>query len=172
MIKGKKAILEEMKELEGIIDMYKEAFPDNPALASKKQKKAAAKQEDQKKEEQPSNEVDVSKVVYDAYQLAADVFILASIDSARPLDFGSTQHSEALKFVHSQAPSKGVFKESRVAFPETYSKLFAKSQEQVLNTGLTYEQLHEFVLTARAHKKGALLKASFTHPFLAQLAQG
>lgn len=41
MLNSKDGILEEMKELEGVIKMYQEAFPDNPAFAvGKKAKKA------------------------------------------------------------------------------------------------------------------------------------
>jgi hypothetical protein len=39
MISSKPGILEEMKELEAIILMYKEAFPDNPAFATGKKGK-------------------------------------------------------------------------------------------------------------------------------------
>jgi hypothetical protein len=50
MINSREVLVAEMKDLEGIIAMYKEAFPDNPAFAKgdKKQKqgkKAAGKQE-------------------------------------------------------------------------------------------------------------------------------
>jgi hypothetical protein len=34
MVNSKDQLLEEMKELEGIISMYREAFPDNPVLQS------------------------------------------------------------------------------------------------------------------------------------------
>lgn len=33
MLNSKDSILEEIKELEGIITMYKESFPDNPVFA-------------------------------------------------------------------------------------------------------------------------------------------
>jgi hypothetical protein len=43
MINSKGQLVEEMKELEGIILMYKEAFPDNPAFAQGKKKDKKAK---------------------------------------------------------------------------------------------------------------------------------
>jgi hypothetical protein len=45
MVNSKDSLVEEMKELEGIISLYREAFPDNPVLQSigKKDKKAQKK---------------------------------------------------------------------------------------------------------------------------------
>jgi hypothetical protein len=45
MINSKEATIEEMKELEGVIAMYKEAFPENPVFATG----AAKKKEKSKK---------------------------------------------------------------------------------------------------------------------------
>jgi hypothetical protein len=49
MINSKGSLVEEMKELDGIIQMYKEAFPDNPiwtqTAAKEKGKKKGAQQE-------------------------------------------------------------------------------------------------------------------------------
>ena len=44
MVNSKDGLLAEMKEQEGILNMYKEAFPDNPAFAvtGKKKKKQPA----------------------------------------------------------------------------------------------------------------------------------
>lgn len=44
MVNSKEGILLEMKEQEAILNMYKEAFPDNPAFAvgGKKKKKQVA----------------------------------------------------------------------------------------------------------------------------------
>lgn len=39
MLNSKGGLLEEMKELEGTIAMYKEAFPDNPVFATGGKKK-------------------------------------------------------------------------------------------------------------------------------------
>jgi len=49
MIKSKAGLLEEMKELDGIIQMYKDAFPENPiwtqtTTKDKKPKKVAEEQ--------------------------------------------------------------------------------------------------------------------------------
>jgi hypothetical protein len=44
MINSKTSIQEEMKELEGVIAMYKEAFPDNPVFATGAKKKETKKQ--------------------------------------------------------------------------------------------------------------------------------
>ena len=43
MINSKGAIQAEMKDLEGIIAMYREAFPDNPAFATSGKKKEQKK---------------------------------------------------------------------------------------------------------------------------------
>jgi hypothetical protein len=52
MIKNKEAIVEEMNELQNIIKLYQEAFPDLPVWSSisggKKDKKAKKGQEEQK----------------------------------------------------------------------------------------------------------------------------
>ena len=46
MVNSKEGIVQEMKEQESILNMYKEAFPDNPAfaVAGKKKKKQPAQQ--------------------------------------------------------------------------------------------------------------------------------
>jgi hypothetical protein len=43
MISSKTLLVEESKELEGVILMYKEAFPDNPAFAVGKKKDKKSK---------------------------------------------------------------------------------------------------------------------------------
>lgn len=43
MLNGKEGLLAEMKDLEGIIAMYKEAFPENPVFATGAKKKELKK---------------------------------------------------------------------------------------------------------------------------------
>ena len=45
MLSNKDIILKEMKELEGTLAMYKEAFPDNPAFMSQAKRKEKLKKE-------------------------------------------------------------------------------------------------------------------------------
>jgi hypothetical protein len=47
MINSKDAIKEEMKDLESIIAMYKEAFPENPVFAAGGKKKEVKKKQQQ-----------------------------------------------------------------------------------------------------------------------------
>ena len=52
MIASRGATIEEMKDLEGIISMYKEAFPDNPAFVVGGKKKDTKKKQQQQEEKQ------------------------------------------------------------------------------------------------------------------------
>jgi hypothetical protein len=45
MVNGKLALVAEMKDLESIIQMYKEAFPDNPIFATGAKKKDLKKKQ-------------------------------------------------------------------------------------------------------------------------------
>jgi len=40
MLNSKSGLVDEMKELQGIVKMYQEAYPDNPNFQTKKDKKA------------------------------------------------------------------------------------------------------------------------------------
>lgn len=52
MVNSRDALVEEMKDLEGVISMYKEAFPDNPAFAQGGKKKEKGKKAPAKAQEQ------------------------------------------------------------------------------------------------------------------------
>jgi hypothetical protein len=45
MLASKPSLKEEMKELDGIISMYKEAFPENPVFAAGAKKKEVKKKQ-------------------------------------------------------------------------------------------------------------------------------
>lgn len=79
-----------MKELQGIITMYQEAFPENPIWQNlgkkdKKQKKQPQVQEQVQVQELPQvpaqPEVDISKVVEDALGVVADAVALSVLNS-------------------------------------------------------------------------------------------
>ena len=112
MVASKAGILAEMKELEGIIAMYKEAFPDNPALTGagqKKAKKPAPKEE--KKEEavqQPAEpQVNVEKIVRDAFLLVSDLMFLHQINANQKLDITTPKVKEALEILKCAATKQG-----------------------------------------------------------------
>lgn len=50
MLEHKDGLIQEMKELENTLKMYKEAFPDNPAFATGGKKKEKAKKQEEVEE--------------------------------------------------------------------------------------------------------------------------
>lgn len=107
MLGKKDKLVKDMKELDDIIKMYQQAFPDNPAFqaSGKKKDKQKKQQEEVQKAEitaPKEPQVDIDKVVEDAISLVADSVILASLNTHFGEDLpGANQNIlDALSFLY------------------------------------------------------------------------
>lgn len=98
MVQRKDKIIAEMEEIQGYLNLYKEAFPENPAFAVGK-KKGAAEEKPVVVEATPA--VDVSNIVESTLSLIADTVIFGTLNGEQNVDLkGSNQNlNDAIQHV-------------------------------------------------------------------------
>lgn len=111
------------------MNLYKEAFPENPAFAAQGAKKKAAKAEVAEPapvEEKP--QVDVNKVVEDALSFVADTVIFGTLNSSQTKLSGTNQHiSDSLAHITNAwsllTAGTGTWSQAKGQFVDIFSRL-------------------------------------------------
>lgn len=134
-----------MKEIESWLDLYKEAYPDNPYFQKKNRGKKQQKKEEpvEQKKAEPKVEVDH---VGDALKNIADVVALASLHKNFKVDvhFANAQQEEAAMHLLTVAEelvapaNKFKWETAKDNFVSTFSNLAQNSHSQIAHTGLTF----------------------------------
>lgn len=186
MINSKDQLLAEMKDLEGIVAMYKEAFPDNPAFAVGGKKKKDTKKGPAKQPEQvvttpvvqqilveATPQVDVSKVVEDALKVVADAIIMANVQNqyGEPLPGVTPNISDALNHIYksfenlAQPARDFLWVPARDDFVEKFSKLANRSQTQVgHDTRKSFAEIHDYIVDVLEVDTTELMTRTFRKP--------
>ena len=167
-VQSKEKFKAQIEEVLSYLNLYKEAFPENPAFAAPATKKKGAKVEESVKPvaevvEEKAAEVDVNKIVEDALSLVADSVIFATLNGEQGVELkGSSQNlndslAHILKSWSGLTEGVGSWSSAKGAFVDTFSRLISKSATQVgTHTSKSYAELHTFV-TAFSTSEGQVL---------------
>lgn len=159
MLASRESTLAEVKDLENIISMYKEAYPDNPVFATgakKKElkKKTPAEETKQAVQEVPQEpQVDVKQVVEDTLRTVANAVIASSISLHYNEQVGSANANvkDALHLLNKSfsnlVDAKSLnWSQAREEFVENFARLVNRSSTQVGSTSRkSYSDIEAFI---------------------------
>ena len=174
-VQSKDKFKAQIDEVLSYLNLYKEAFPENPAFAAPATKKKAAKGEESTKAvvevvEEKAAEVDISKIVEDALSLVADSVIFATLNGEQGVELkGCNQNlndslAHILKSWSGLTEGVGSWSAAKGDFVDTFSRLISKSATQVgTHTSKSYGELNAFI-TAFSTSEGETLLHKVREP--------
>lgn len=163
MLESKVKLVQEMDELQQTINMYQEAFPENPVFKGGAKKKAAPKQAAKQEvvevpAQQVQPQVDIGKVIEETLSSVADTVIVnyLRVKHHEEITGASPQVQDALQVLYKSfegvvgyAHDSFNWRQAREEFVETFTRYALKSQMQVGQSKQTFGEIHQFVETFR-----------------------
>lgn len=152
-----------MDEVIGYLNLYKEAFPENPAFASPTGKKGAKAPAEKAPVQETTAPVDTTKVVEDALNLVADTVIFATLNQELGVELAGSNPSLNAALSHVLSAFQGLtngsntWSSAKNTFVDTLSRLVSRSATQVGSSTRSYSDLQQFVTSFSQSEAGATL---------------